>query len=139
MPNGENHPCNLRAGKRGNCRSPGGGVGFLHGRARGPKVARAGSRRHKQHTHRSYLAAAAVTPGALLLSWAAAIEALGMPTGLVVGWIPAAGIAATLAGTAHAIVNIARPHRRTAAALVIGITCNIAYAVALWAFVQTSR
>ena len=112
---------------------------FFIWRARGPKVERAGSRRRRGHTHRSYLAAAAVAPGALLLGWAAAIEALGMPTGLVLGWIPAAGIAATLAGTAHAIVNIARPQRRTAVVLTIGIACNAAYAVALWAFVQTSR
>ena len=112
---------------------------FFMWRARGPKVERAGSLRRSFHTHRSYLAAAAVAPGALLLGWAAAIEALGMPTGLVLGWIPAAGIAATLAGTAHAIVNIARPQRRTAVVLTIGIAFNAAYAVALWAFVQTSR
>ena len=112
---------------------------FFMWRARGPKVERAGSRRRSGHTHRSYLAAAAVAPGALLLGWAAAIVALGMPTGLVLGWIPAAGIAATLAGTAHAIVNIARPQRRTAVVLTIGIACNVAYAVALWIFMQSSR
>ena len=114
-------------------------LAFSMWRARGPKVVRAGSRRRQQHTHRSYMAAAAVAPGALFLGWAAAIEALGMPTGLVAGWIPAAGIAATLAGTAHAIVNMARPQRRTAVVLTIGITFNALYAVALWAFVQMTR
>ena len=79
---------------------------------------------------RSHLAAVTVVPGALLLGWAVAIEALGMSTGLLVGWIPAGGLAAAAGTAAYVIVNLVPQQSRTVAMLGVAMIFNAAYLAA---------
>ena len=87
---------------------------------------------------RSHLAAVTVVPGALLLGWAVAIEALGMSTGLLVGWIPAGGLAAAAGTAAYVIVNLVPQQSRTVAMLGVAMIFNAAYLAAFaWLALMT--
>jgi hypothetical protein len=84
---------------------------------------------------RSTLTAAAVAPGGVLLGWTLAIGAFGMPTGLLLGLIPAAGFAAAVAFLAFTVVQLTKREYRTPMALLVGTGVNVAYLIVLWRFI----
>ena len=108
-------------------------------KSRGSNVGQASVRSRTGQLRRSYVAAATVAPGAFLLGWAAMVEALGVATGLFVGWIPAGGFAAAAGAAAYVIVDQARRQIRTVAIMAVAIVFNVAYLAALWWYVLASQ
>ena len=105
----------------------------LRGR-RGPPTVN--QRRHGRSRPSTFLAAAAVAPGAVILGWGvSSLLSGGERFGLVLGWVPGLLLAGMASALAYLMVKTAPRTYRTRLAIAIVILVNAAYLAIVLAYV----